>query len=170
MKEISSENKEIQPKKDLGKSMEFARRMNDLKKDPKVQEGAVAFTRTILNTGISLADFIPGGFGEILDFTATVAKTFKRKSGEKPDSSKISIDLTPDVPTWVLWVLEAPEIPTMGAWPSYLIPTIYQGIYDVPKIIEGTKQAIKIVKGETDDYSQNKTEIDEALNVFPPNE
>ena len=170
MNEILPENKELQPKKSLGNSIEFSRRMDAMSKDPIVKEGAAAFTRTILNTGISLADFIPGGIGELLDGIAIFGKTIKRKSGEKPDSSKISMDLTPDVPSWVLWIVEAPEFISGGAWPSYLIPTVLQGIKDVPRIIEGTKQAIKIVKGETEDYLQNKSEIDTALDVFPPNE
>lgn len=171
---MSTENSspEIPPPstKDTGHIINFSRRMETMWNDPNVRQGAAAFSRTILNLGISLADFVPGGPGEILDVIATIAKTIKRIPGQKPDPSKISFDLTPDVPTWVAWAAEAPEVITNGVWPSYAIPTGLQMIRDVPRITEGAKQAVCILKGEVADYQANRSEIDTATNVFKPNE
>ena len=170
MNEIGPELKESSNKGNIGGSIEFVRRMECLWKDKKVKEGTAAFTRTVLNLGISLADFIPGGPGEVLDVIAVIGKTIKHKSGEEINPAKISMDLTPDVPTWIAWTSEAPEIVSGGLWPSYLVPTLLQGVKDVPRIVEGINQAIGIVKGEKKDYEDNRDQIQAALKVFSNNE
>lgn len=155
-------------KSNTGKVIEFSRKMSVLSQDPKVKEAGTAFIRTILNLGVSGADFIPGGLGEILDVIASIAKVVKRVPGEKPDPSKLRIDLTPDVPAWLPWLSQIPEVVTGGAFPSYLVPTLVQMWHDVPRIIEGCNQAKEILKEEKGDYLANKANIDNAIETFNP--
>ncbi|HNY04588.1 MAG TPA: hypothetical protein PKI92_02415 [Candidatus Woesebacteria bacterium] len=157
----------IKPKaNNTGKIIDFSRRMKEVFKDPKAKEAGNAAIRTALNLSIAFADVIPGGLGEVLDVTASIGKIVGRKSGEKPDPSKISIDLTPDVPLWVPWLSNIPEIHSGGAFPSYAIPAGLQLIKDIPRMIEGFRKAKEILKDERNDYNQNQTQIDKSIEVF----
>ena len=149
-----------------GKIVTFFKKMDLLSKDPTIKQAAIAAGRTLLNLGISAADFIPGGVGEIADGLATVAKTIQRAPGEKPDPSKFSVDLTPDVPTMAPWLSQLPEFFTGGAFPSYAIPTAMQLRHDIPLMVEGVRQARTMLKQESDDYQANEASIDKAINTF----
>lgn len=151
----------------IGKVIDFSRRMQTLYNDPKVKEATAAGLRTILNLGISLIDNIPGGAGEIPDVLASISKTLKRRSGEKSDSSKFDIfDLTPDVPTSIPWLSQILEIPTQGGAPSYLIPTVLQLRTDIPRIKKGFERAKEILAEENADYIDNQDKINNAIKVF----
>jgi hypothetical protein len=151
----------------IGKIIDFSRRMQSLYSDPDVKEAAIAGIRTILNFGITIVDAIPNGPGEIPDVLASISKTLKRHSGQKSDSSKFDIfDLTPDVPTSIPWLSQILEIPTLGAAPSYLIPTALQLGKDIPRMKKGFERAKEILADENTDYIDNQDDINKAIKVF----
>lgn len=153
----------------IGKIIDFSRRMQSLYSDPDVKEAAIAGIRTILNFGITIVDAIPNGPGEIPDVLASISKTLKRHSGQKSDSSKFDIfDLTPDVGAGIPWISQLLEIPTEGGAPSYLIPTVLQLRKDIPRMKRGFEKAKEIRESENLDYQVNKTQIDNAIEKFNP--
>jgi len=163
MENKSPEKRELQPNIN-GETITFVQKMETMSNDPKVKEGAVAFIRTVLNVGISIADAAPYGAGEILDAIALIGKKIREKN--KKDPKKGGFDLTPDVPAWVNVLANAGEIPTGGVFPSYAIPTAFQLSHDIPRMVEGFNQARSILKNEKEDYQANKTQIDNAIDIF----
>ncbi|MDD3999086.1 MAG: hypothetical protein PHR98_03255 [Candidatus Shapirobacteria bacterium] len=165
MENKSPEKKELQTNIS-GETITFTQKMETMSNDPKVKEGVVAFVRTILNVGISIADAAPGGVGEILDAVALIGKKIREKNKDKSQTG--GFDLTPDVPAWVNVLANAGEIPTGGVFPSYAIPTVFQLSRDIPRMVEGFNQARSILKNEQVDYQVNKTQIDNAIEKFNP--
>lgn len=162
MENKSPEKNEIQPKIS-GETITFVQKMETMSKDPRIKEGTIAFVRTVLNLGITVADAF-GSIGEIPDIIALIGKKIRENNKDK--SQKKGFDLTPDVPAWVNVIANTAEIPTGTLFPSYAIPTAFQLIHDIPRMVDGFNAARDILKDEQKDYQVNQTQIDTAIDIF----
>ncbi|HEU4985166.1 MAG TPA: hypothetical protein VFT58_05950, partial [Nitrososphaera sp.] len=81
-----------------------------------VRAGAKATVRTVINLGITAADFFPG-IGEAASWAADAGKF-------------VGLDLTPNVPKWLAVGSELLEFPTAGLAPSHAIETGMQLWHD----------------------------------------
>ena len=136
-------------------------RWQAIARDPKIQEAAMAGVRTIINTGISVADAFPI-VGEIPSWAADAGKItdkWARVLG-------FSTDLTPDVSKAVAIGSEALEAYSGTAAPSHAIETTMQLQKDWPRITEGFGRLHQIWSEEAGDYQENQTEIDGAIAEF----
>ncbi|HYC83306.1 MAG TPA: hypothetical protein VEB60_02060 [Candidatus Paceibacterota bacterium] len=134
--------------------------------DKDIQEGLGALARTAANAGISLADLMPAGIGEIGSWGADALKWTNwilRGLGliEK------NIDLTPSVSKMTATGSEAFEFISLGLMPSHAIETLLQlKREDLPKIRKMIVRIKKILAEEQADYLNNKREIDDAMEAF----
>lgn len=148
--------------KNHGNTGDFLKRLGRVLKDKDVKKGGVALARTFANVALSGVDFIPGGWGEVADIVGLLSKlsNTKDKDGEK------IMNLLPDVSAAVLLGANVVEPFFGGAVPSYVIPTLFQFNKDRHSIAKAFKKGVEIMKNENEDYKDNKTAIDQAVNVF----
>ena len=158
MENNSPEKIENQPYINVEK-ITFLQKMSAVLNNPKAKEGIVAIVRTAINTLGVVADFWPWA-GEAFEALVILGKKIPK------DNQGRRFDLLPDVPTWLVVLANAGEIPTGGVFPSYAIPAGWQFSKDRPRIIEGYEQAKTILQNEKNDYHQNQPQINNAIEVF----
>ncbi len=133
-------------------------------RDPAVLDGVAAVTRTLLNLGLTLADFLPGGLGDaISDIPAGVLKVtgpvIKALTGLNPD-------LTPAISKKLAVTAEgglAPlEAATGGTLPTYGFLAFTQFKRQDLGLIKGAFRKIKALRsGDSSDAA-----IHDAARVF----
>lgn len=152
----------------LAESLDRKSRLSLVLRDRKCQGAVAACFRTIMNTGITAADFVPG-IGEVVSGGADFLKVLRR-SMKKVGVDPSFLDLTPDVSLRIALGSEVLEFGTGGLAPTHAIEGTMQLRKDIPRIKEGAKRFMEIWKGkrikEATDYGANKTEINQALKVF----
>ncbi|MBP9827559.1 hypothetical protein KBC55_00190 [Patescibacteria group bacterium] len=137
---------------------ERLQRLEKIVQDPEVYKGFVALLRTGINLGISAADTMPGGAGEIGSWTADGCKLLAARF------SIPMLDTSPDVSKLVAIGSEITEPVTGGAMPSHLIETSLQLRADWPRIKQALIKTRDIWRG-TQDRLQD-TEVQEAIKTF----
>lgn len=126
--------------------------LSKMLKDEKVKESLLAFTRTLLNLGVSVVDAIPG-IGEVVSLGVDLAKLTK-------------FDLTPDVSKGIAWGSEILELFTGGVMPSHIIETGFQFVKDLPRMKEGLKRAQEIWR--THQAVVKSEQVQKAASMFLP--
>lgn len=144
----------------FGQAIDVGQRIHRILVDPTVREGWEALLRTLANLGITIADFAPGGLGEVGSLTADTMKGVARVTGLK------KLDLTKDVSVAIAVGSELAEIPTAGAAPSHAVESLMQFRYDLPRMREGGKAAIELWRRETADFIDHKEELTGAMTAF----
>lgn len=138
--------------------MERIQRLEKIVKDPEVYKGFVALLRTGVNLGISAADTLPGGVGEIGSWTADGCKLLAARF------SIPMLDTSPDVSRLIAIGSEVAEPMTGGAMPSHLIETSLQLRADWPRIKQALTKTRDIWQGTNERL--HSPDVQEAIKTF----
>lgn len=122
-------------------------KLDHILKDSICYSGTTAELRTLINTGITLGDFIPIA-GDAVSWGADAFKVVRRV-GQRFGVDIKFLDLTPDVGLLPAIGSEAFELVSFGFFPSHIVETTMQLKHDLPKIKKGMAQAKEILKGDT---------------------
>ena len=120
-------------------------KMDHILKDPICYSGTTAGLRTLINTVITLGDFIPLA-GDAVSWSADALKVVRRV-GQRFGIDIKFLDLPPDVGLFPAIGSEAFEVVSFGFFPSHIIETTMQLKHDLPKIKRGVTRAKEIWKG-----------------------
>lgn len=131
---------------------EVRSRIKNIIKDPVCQEGAAASMRTLINSGISIGDFVPV-VGAIFSWGADGLKV-TRRIGQRVGVDLKFLDLTPDVGLGMAIGTELLELPTLGHAPTHAIETFLQLRADAPRMKKAVEQSIRHWRGETTDTAE----------------
>ena len=134
------------------------KRLQDIVEDPEVRKGMVALLRTGINLGISGADTLPLGVGEMASWTADACKYIAQKFNINV------LDTSPDVSLSVAVGTEALEFASGGLVPSHVVETTMQLKADWPRLKGAYDKARRIWKGRERELAN--PEVQEALEHF----
>ncbi len=156
-------------KHDFARGLSVRSRIWAIVNDPECRQVVGAGFRTIANTGVTAADFVPV-VGDVVSWGADGLKTLRRIFKATRIMDPKILDLTPDVSLAVAIGSEATELMTGGIAPSHAVEGLLQLKHDWPRMKEGTKKALDIwlqqQVDEVKDYEGHKEEIDKAIAVF----
>lgn len=163
-----TQNEQDNPEPSVAQTLSREARIRMLIEDPDCRKGAIAGLRTLLNAGITAADFIPVA-GEGLSWGADVLKTIRR-IGRKIGIDIKFLDFTPDVGLFAALGSEAFELVSFGIAPTHAVESTLQLKKDIPRIKKAWGKAISIWRTSTTlearDYEANRNEINDAMKQF----
>lgn len=136
---------EVKPPKS---AINIRAKLNHILNDPFCYSGTTAGLRTIINTGITLGDFIPLA-GDTVSWSADALKIVRRV-GQRFGIDIKFLDLTPDVGLFPAIGSEAFEFISFGFFPSHIVETTMQLKHDLPKMKKGLTRAKEIWNGKID--------------------
>ncbi|OHA15442.1 MAG: hypothetical protein A3H57_02765 [Candidatus Taylorbacteria bacterium RIFCSPLOWO2_02_FULL_43_11] len=138
-------------------------RWKKILKDPEVKKGLAALGRTLANTGVTIADLVPG-MGEAVSWSADALKVIG------PALKKFglpNLDITPSVSKKIAFGTEILELQTLGMATTHAVEAFLQfKRQDARLILDALKKIKETLAEEKMRYEENKSEIDQAIKVF----